>query len=217
MRKGTSRSSYSNSYSKTNYEREGKSLSEKPRENPTKAIVQESGKREEEKKKIERIKRLEKHLAHLGYEFKGIELIEEKLNRMIHKEERKEKEQKERRESKEQQRQDKCLSRAEPNIDIKSSSLEPFCEKLSEHLFGAEIDVDSSSIEKSCEELVEENHRDINTNSSYTEKFSEDIFVEQSLFGAELDIGTKTSLIEKPCELLEIKQEDQNIRQTHRV
>jgi len=37
------------------------------------------------------------------------------------------------------------------------------------------------------------------------------------LSGAELDIGTKTSLIEKPCELLEIKQEDQNIRQTHRV
>jgi len=37
------------------------------------------------------------------------------------------------------------------------------------------------------------------------------------LSGAEIDIGTKTSLIEKPCELLEIKQEDQNIRQTHRV
>jgi len=53
LRKGTSRSSYSNSYSKTNYEREGKSLSKKPKDNPTKAIVQESGKREEEKKKIE--------------------------------------------------------------------------------------------------------------------------------------------------------------------
>jgi len=65
LRKGTGRSSYSKSYSKTDYKREGKSLSEKPRENPTKAIVQESCKREEEKK-IERIKRLEKHLAHLG-------------------------------------------------------------------------------------------------------------------------------------------------------
>jgi len=111
------------------------------------------------------------------------------------------------------------LSRAKPDIDIKSSSLEPSCEKLSEPLSGAEIDVDSSSIEKPCEELVKEKplSRDIDTNSSYTEKFSEDIFVEQSLFGAELDIGTKTSLIKKPCELLEIKQEDQNIRQTHRV
>jgi len=59
--------------------------------------------------------------------------------------------------------------------------------------------------------------KDIDTNSSYTKKFSEDIFVEQSLSGAELNIGTKTSLIEKPCELLEIKQEYQNIRQTHRV
>jgi len=141
LRKGTSQSSYSNSYSKTNYEREGKSLSEKPRENPTKAIVQESGKREEEKKKkkkIERIKRLEKHLAHLGCELKGIKLIEEKINRMIQKEkERKEKEQNERRERKEQERQDKCLSRAEPNIDVKSSSLEPSCEKLSERLSGA--------------------------------------------------------------------------------
>jgi len=95
LRKGTSQSSYSNSYSKTNYEREGKSLSEKPRENPTKAIVKESGKREKEKKRIETIKRLEKHLAHLGYELKGIKLIEEKLNRMIHKEkEKKEKERK---------------------------------------------------------------------------------------------------------------------------
>jgi len=90
---------------------------------------------------------------------------------------------------------------------------------LSEPLFGAEIDVDSSSIKKSCDELVEEKplSRDIDTNSSYTEKFSEDIFVEQSLSGAELDIGIKTSLIEKPCELLEIKQEDQNIRQARRV
>jgi len=51
----------------------------------------------EEEKKIERINRLEKHLAHLGHELKGIELIKEKLNRMIHKEkERKEKERKER-------------------------------------------------------------------------------------------------------------------------
>ena len=114
--------------------------------------VQESGKREEEDR---RIKRLEKHLAHLGYELKGIELTEEKLNRMIHKEkERKEKERKERRERKDQERQDKCLSRAEPDIDIKSSSLEPSCEKLSKPLSGAEIDVHSSSIEKSCEELV---------------------------------------------------------------
>jgi len=111
------------------------------------------------------------------------------------------------------------LFRAEPDIGIKSSSLEPSCEKLSEPLSEAEIDVDSSSIEKSCEELVEEKplSRDIDTNSSYTEKFSQDIFVEQSLSGAELDIETKTSLIEKPCELLEIKQNDQNIRQTHRV
>jgi len=43
-------------------------------------------KREEEKKKIDRINILEKHLAHLGHELKGIKLIEEKLNRMIHKE-----------------------------------------------------------------------------------------------------------------------------------
>jgi len=174
----------------------------------------------EEEKKIERINRLEKHLAHLGHELKGIELIEEKINRMIHKEkERKEKEHKERRERKEQERQDKCLSRAEPDIDIKSSLLEPSCEKLNEPLSRAELDVDSSSIEQYCEELVEDKplSRDIDTNSSYTEKSSEEIFVEQSLSGAELDIGTKTSLIEKPCGFLEIKQEDQNIRQTHRV
>ena len=83
----------------------------------------------------------------------------------------------------------------------------------------AKLDVDSSSIEKYGEELVEDKplSKDIDTNSSYTEKSSEEIFVEQSLSGAELDIGTKTSLTEKPCELLEIKQEDQNIRQTHRV
>jgi len=177
-------------------------------------------KREDEKKKIERINRLKKHLAHLGHELKGIERIEEKLNRMIHKEnERKEKERKERRERKEQERQDKCLSGAEPDIDMKSSRLEPSCEKLSEPLSGTELDVDSSSIEKYCEELVEDkpSSKDINTNSSYTENSSEEIFVEQSLSGAELEIGTKTSLIEKPCELLEIKQEDQNIRQTHRV
>ena len=43
-------------------------------------------KREEEKKQIERINRLEKHLAHLGHELEGIKLIEEKINRMIHKE-----------------------------------------------------------------------------------------------------------------------------------
>jgi len=108
---------------------------------------------------------------------------------MIHKE----KERKERRERKEQERHDKNLSRAEPDIDIKSSSLDPSCEKLSEPLSGAEIDVDSSSIEKYCEELVEEKplSRHIDTNSSYTEKFSGDIFVKQSLSGAELDIGTK--------------------------
>jgi len=79
---------------------------------------------EEKKKKIERINKLEKHLAHLGHELKGIELIEEKFNRMIHKEkERKEEERKERRERKEQERQDKCLSRAEPDIDITNLSL----------------------------------------------------------------------------------------------
>jgi len=51
---------------------------------------------------------------------------------MIHKEkERKEKERIERQERKEQERQDKCLSRAVPDIDIKSSSLVPSCEKLS--------------------------------------------------------------------------------------
>jgi len=50
LRKGTSRSFYSNSYSKTKYEREGKSLSEKPRENPTKAIVQERRGEEEDRK-----------------------------------------------------------------------------------------------------------------------------------------------------------------------
>jgi len=128
---------------------------------------------------------------------------------MIHKEkERKDKEQKERRERKEQERQDKCLSGAEPDIDIKYSPLEPSCEKFSESLSGAELDVDSSSIEKYCEELVEDKplSKDIDRNSSYTEKSSEEIFVEQSLSGAELDIGTKTSLIEKPCELVEIKQ-----------
>jgi len=47
--------------------------------------------------------------------------------------------------------------------------------------------------------------RDTDTNSSSIEKSSEDIFVEQSLSKAELDIGTKTTLIEKPCELLEFK------------
>jgi len=111
------------------------------------------------------------------------------------------------------------LSRVEPDIDIKSSSLELSCENLSEPLSGAELDVDSSSIEKYCEELIEDKplSKDIDTNSSYTEKSSDEIFVEQSLSGAELDIGTKTSLIQKSCELLEIKQEDQNIRQTHRV
>jgi len=40
LRKGTIRSSYSNSYSKTNFKREGKSLKEKRRENPPKVIVQ---------------------------------------------------------------------------------------------------------------------------------------------------------------------------------
>jgi len=142
--------------------------------------------REEKKKKIERINRLEKHLAHLGHELKGIKLIEEKLNRMIHKEkERKEKEQKERWERKEQERQDKNLSRAKPYIDIKSSSLEPSCEKLSEPLSGVELDVDSSSIEKYCEELIEDKplSKDIDTNSSYTEKSSEEIFVEQFCLG----------------------------------
>ena len=59
--------------------------------------------------------------------------------------------------------------------------------------------------------------RDIDANSCYTEKSSEDILVEQSLSRVELDISTKTLLIEKPCVLLEIKQEDQNISQTHRV
>jgi len=90
---------------------------------------------------------------------------------------------------------------------------------LNEPLSRAELDVDSSSIEKYCEELVEVKpfSRDIDTNSSFTEKSSEEIFVEQSLSGVELDIGTKISLIEKPCELLEIKQEDQNIMQTHGV
>jgi len=48
LRKGTSRSSYSNSYSKADHKREGKSLKEKPRENPPKAIVQENIKRREE-------------------------------------------------------------------------------------------------------------------------------------------------------------------------
>jgi len=69
------------------------------------------------------------------------------------------------------------LSRVEPNIDIKSSFLEPSCNKLSEPLSGAKIDVDSSSIEKSCEDLVEEKplSRDIDIDSSYTEKFSKDI------------------------------------------
>ena len=111
------------------------------------------------------------------------------------------------------------MSGAEPDIDIKSSPVESSCEKLNEPLSRAKLDVDSSSIEKYCEDLVEDKplSKDIDVHSSYTEKSSEEIFVEQSLSGVELDIGTKTSLIEKPCELLEIKQEDQNIRQTHRV
>jgi len=54
--------------------------------------------------------------------------------------------------------------------------------------------------------------RDININSSCGEKFSEDVIVEQCLSRVELDIGTKSLLIEKPCELLETKPEDQNIR-----
>jgi len=42
------------------------------------------------------------------------------------------------------------LSKAEPDIDIKSSSLEPFCEKLSEYLFGVElgININFSFLEK---------------------------------------------------------------------
>ena len=48
MRKGTSRSSYSNSYSETDYKREGKFLKEKPRENPPEVIVQENAKKREE-------------------------------------------------------------------------------------------------------------------------------------------------------------------------
>jgi len=60
LRQGTSRSSYSNSYSKTNYEREGKSLKEKPRENPTKAIVLEnSKKREKHERKQEPLSKTE--------------------------------------------------------------------------------------------------------------------------------------------------------------
>jgi len=60
---------------------------------------------------------------------------------------------------------------------------------------------------KNCEQLFEERplFRDIDINSSSREKFSEDIIIEQSLSRAKLDIGTKTSLIENPCELLEIK------------
>jgi len=70
---------------------------------------------------------------------------------------------------------------------------------LGEPLSGVESDVDSSSTKKSREELVEGKplSRDIDTNSSSIEKSSEDIFVEQSLSEVELDIGTKTSLIEK--------------------
>jgi len=48
LRKSTNRSSYSNSYSKTDHKREGKFLKEKPRENPPKVIVQENTKRKEE-------------------------------------------------------------------------------------------------------------------------------------------------------------------------
>jgi len=48
LRKSTSRSSYSNSYSKTDYKREGKFLKEEPRENPPKVIVQENTKKKEE-------------------------------------------------------------------------------------------------------------------------------------------------------------------------
>ena len=48
LRKSISRSSYSNSYSKTDYKREGKFLKEKPRENPPKVIVQENTKKKEE-------------------------------------------------------------------------------------------------------------------------------------------------------------------------
>jgi len=48
LRKSTSQSSYSNSYSKTDYNREGKFLKEKPRENPPKVIVQENTKKKKE-------------------------------------------------------------------------------------------------------------------------------------------------------------------------
>ena len=86
-------------------------------------------------------------------------------------------------------------------------------------MFGAKSDVESSSTEKYREDLVEGKSlsRDIDKNSSSIEKSSKDMFLEQSLSKAELEIGTKTSLIEKLCGLLKIKKEDQNIKQTHRV
>jgi len=42
LRKGPSRSSYPNSYLKQDLKKEGKFVREKPRENPSKAIVQEN-------------------------------------------------------------------------------------------------------------------------------------------------------------------------------
>jgi len=48
LRKGSSQSSYPNSYFKPESKREGKFMREKLRDNPTKSIVQESGKIKEE-------------------------------------------------------------------------------------------------------------------------------------------------------------------------
>ena len=74
------------------------------------------------------------------------------------------------------------MSEAEPDIDIKPSSLEPSCEKLSEPLSGPElgIDINFSSLEKPSEELIEE----------------------QSLSRAKLDIDINSSFIKNICEEL---------------
>jgi len=82
-----------------------------------------------------------------------------------------------------------------PDIDIKPSSLEPSCEKLSELLSGVES----------------------NTNSFFTKNLCEEFPKEKYVSRIQLHINTEPSPGEKPCdELLIIKQQDQNIKQLHR-
>jgi len=75
-------------------------------------------------------------------------------------------------------KKEKCSFGVDPDIDIKPSSLEPSCEKLSEPFSGAESDTNSSFTKNLCEELPK------------------DKYVPR----VELDINTKPSLREKPCD-----------------